>query len=386
MSISDWWEYETWGAKRNGTNDGARNIPDKTQTSHAAYERQHAMRANKQIRAVATEWEKADQRLKGSYVAGLRNFLDAKKRAQKEGTEAEEILTKHRAVADDVNRNTNEPHMGRKTYLAIMIFLAIAEIPLTAQVFEIFGEQKVMTYVFALVLCISVPMGAHLAGLNLKEKFSWKDFTIFLTLMTALIAVLGSVSYIREKFFESQMQDLLGVALDPRMVTLAFFAIQFFIFAIATIASYYAHDGHPDRKRSQRELEATAKELKKETIEAQAAERLMDAAARQLAEIEAQREKSLAGYRSRAEEIVEDCKMKIETYRGANVRARGDSNILSFATYPEITIPNCLLTLDMECGSPVLPEFMPIRCSLCGEENSGTLSRCKNCGNDLRKS
>lgn len=385
MSIGDWWEYSIWGAKRNGANDGARNIPDKTQTAHAAYERQHAMRASKQIRGVATEWEKADQRLKGSYVAGLRNFLDAKERSQKEGAEAEAILSKHRTVTDDVNRNTNDPHMGRKSYLAIMIFLAIAEIPLTAQVFEIFGENKVMTYVFALVLCISVPMGAHLAGLNLKEKFSGKDFSIFLTLMIALLAVLGSVSYIREKFFESQMQDLLGVPLEPRMVTLAFFAIQFFIFAIATIASYYAHDGHPDRKRSMRELETTAKELKKETIEAQDAVRLLNVAANQLANIEAQREKSFAGYRSRAEEIIEDCKMMIETYRGENVRARGDSNILSFATYPEVTIPDSLITLDMECGK-TLPEVFPIRCPICGEENSGTLTRCKKCGNDLRKS
>lgn len=381
--ISDWWEYSLWGAKRNGNNDGSRNIPEKDQKDHSAYERQLAMRASKDIRHVAQEWEKSDQTLKGNYVSATRDYFEAQKRAQKETAEAEAVLNNHRAVSERLNNNSDNPHLGRKAYWAIILLIAVGEIPLTAKAFNLMGENQVLTYVFALVLCVSVPTFAHFAGLILREKFSWKNIIILVADIASFIAVLYVVSWVREKYFEAEGQQLLeGVQMDPHMVSYVFFAIQLFIFMVATTASYFAHDSHPDRKKTIRESENSKKELQKECGEAQIAEKHLDTAARQLAAVEAQREKAFAVYHAKAEEIVETCKMMIETYRGSNVRARGHAGIVSFATYPEITIPACLLDLDKDCGFTV-PEIVPVRCSICGEENAGTTKRCKKCGNDL---
>ena len=38
--LSDWWEYSMFGIKRNGKIDGNRNIPEKDQLEHAAFEKQ----------------------------------------------------------------------------------------------------------------------------------------------------------------------------------------------------------------------------------------------------------------------------------------------------------------------------------------------------------
>ncbi len=382
--LSDWWEYSLSGAKRNGKNDGSRNIPEKGQPDHAAYERQLAMRASKDIRHIAQKWEKADQTLKGNYVSAIRDYFEAQKRSQKETAEAEAVLNNHRAVTERLQNNTDNPHLGKKSYWAIILLIAVGEIPLTAKAFALMGENPVLTYIFALVLCVSVPAFAHFAGLILREKFSWKNTILLIADVASFIGVLYVVSWVREKYFESDALQILdgAVKMDPHMVSYVFFAIQLFIFMVATTASYFAHDAHPDRKKTIRESENSKKEVQKESGEAQVAEKQLDSAARQLATIEAHREKIHAGFCARVEEIVEGCKMVIEAYRGANVRARGHAGIVSFATYPEITIPACLVELDKECGFTV-PEIVPVRCSKCGEENISTAKRCKACGNDL---
>jgi hypothetical protein len=37
--LSNWWEYSMFGVKRNGKIDGNRNIPEKDQLEHAAFEK-----------------------------------------------------------------------------------------------------------------------------------------------------------------------------------------------------------------------------------------------------------------------------------------------------------------------------------------------------------
>lgn len=383
MAFADWWEYSLWGAKRNGRTDGGGNIPTKSQAEHAAYERQLAMRASKEVRGVASEWEEADRTLKGQYVAALREFIDARNRAKKEGAEAEEVLAKHRLNTDKLNGSSDNPLLNRTAYWAIILLIAVGEIPLTAKAFALMGENNMMTYVFALVLCVSVPAAAHFAGVILREKFNWKNLIILLLDIGALVAVLGSVAWVREKYFEADaLQALDGVKLDTHTVSLVFFAIQLFIFLVAATASYFAHDSHPDRLRCIRESKTTSHDLIKETGEAKDAEKHLDAAARLLAEREAHREKAFAAFSAKAEEVFEQCKMMIETYRCANIRARGDREIVSFCTYPELTIPVCLRELDKECGFAV-PEASPLLCPLCGETNHFSAIRCKKCGNDI---
>jgi hypothetical protein len=381
--LSNWWEYSMFGVKRNGKIDGNRNIPEKDQLEHAAFEKQLVIRAAKDIRQVAQQWEKSDQSLKSNYVAALRYYFDAQKRARKEADEAEAVLNNHREVCARLKENSDNPHLGKKTYRAIILLIALGEIPLTAKAFNLMGENQLLTYVFALVLCVSVPALAHFAGLIFKEKLDLKNSIILFIDIASFIGVLYVISWVREKYFEAEGQQLLeGVQMDPHMVSFVFFAIQLFIFLVATTASYFAHDSHPERIKTIKESERSDKDVKKETQEAKVAEKQLDEAARQLADAEARREKIFAAYKAQVEEIVESCKMMIQTYRTANVRARGYEGIASFMRFPEISVPACLQDLDKDCGLTV-PEITPVRCPLCGEENSGTARLCKGCGGTL---
>ena len=384
MSISDWWEYSLSGAKRNGKLDGGKNIPDKHQKERSAYEQQFSMRTGMSLREISTQWEKLDRGLKGEYVSAVREFIDARKKSEKEGKEAQEALDTYRSAVEKSNDSTDNPHLGRKAYWAIILLIAVGEIPLTAKAFGLMGDSNLMTYIFAIILCVSVPTCAHFAGLMLREKFSWKNMVVLAADLAAFIFVLYGISWVRERYFEAEGKQLLeGVQMDPHMVTLFFFAIQLFIFVVAATASYFAHDGHPDRMPSKRTLDHTAKDNTKETAEAKIAEKRFDDAARRLAEVDAKREKSFASFQQQGERLIDECKMMIQAYRGANIRARGgDAAIASFSTYPELKLPASLLALDRDCG-PAVPEASPVSCGICGETSFFSAVRCTKCGNTI---
>ena len=283
--LGDWWEYSLSGAKRNGRYDGKREIPRKNQPEHPPYEKQLSMRTNKLLQELAQRWAKEDKTLKDTFIKALREYIDIRKKAPKEIAEAETMLTEHRRVVEKLNHSSENPHLSKFAYWMILLLIAVGEIPLTAKVFEIFGENLVLTYVFALVLCVSVPATAHFAGSLLKDKLNWKSILVLILDIGILLMTLGTVSWLREKSFELEAQELLGIALDPQLITFTFFAIQLLIFATAATASYLAHDAHPDRMTAERLAQTAAKDLAKESREARSAEQQLNLAAKKLASV-----------------------------------------------------------------------------------------------------
>lgn len=381
--LADLIEYSHMGARRNGRIDGEKNIPGKTQREHSPFEQQLAMRANKQIRTVAAGWENDDRSLKGDYVKALGAFHKSQQKAGKEVPEAESVLGSYRDAMKVFGEATDEPQLAKWKYYVILALIAFGEIPLTAKVFEILGDNKALTYVFALVLCVSVPVAAHFVGMIFKEKMDAKRWVILLVNGLGFGLVLFAISYFREKYFEAEAQQLLGVSMDPRMVTLVFLAIQLLIFIVAATASYFAHDSHPGRKKKWGEAQRLKDILAQETAEAKAAESELHVASKDLAEAEAKRLKTFEHYRHRVEEVINNYKMIIQAYRAANVRSRGDAEIESFKNYPDFSMPPSLQDLDMECG-PTVPESVPVLCAICGESNPSNAARCKKCGNNLK--
>lgn len=284
--ILDWWEYSLWNAKRIGRLDGKGGIPAKSQTEHAHYENQLAMHTNREIRNIGTEWQEKDKVYKGNYVSALQDPLKSEN-LKKEVAESETMLSEYRCAIEDLNNSSHNPPLSPFAYWFIILLIALGEIPLTAQVFEIFGENRILTYVFALVLCVSLPATAHFAGVILREKMTRKTNLMLIANGIILLGTLGAVSWLREKFFESEVQDLLGIEMDLRMITFVFFAIQLLIFATAAMASFFAHDSHPDRKLAKRLAKTKAKDLDKESSEAKAAEQDWEANAKKLALTEA---------------------------------------------------------------------------------------------------
>ena len=74
-----------------------------------------------------------------------------------------------------------------------------------------------------------------------------------LLIMIIVMDVLISVAYIRVKFVEgSKIATLLGIVMDPRMVTIVFLSINMLIFMVATIVVFLSHtDVVDEMKREQ---------------------------------------------------------------------------------------------------------------------------------------
>lgn len=383
MGFTDWWDYSLWGAKRNGKNDGSCNIPGKTQKDHAAYERQLALRANKEIQGIAIEWENMDRTLKGDYVAALRKCIKARESAKKEREEATAASEKDNEALEEIIINSQHPHLRPIVYRVVFGIIALVEIPLTTKAFELLGDNQQLALVIALGICIAVPFLAHFSGIFLKENFNRKGL-ILSTDAVVLLCTMGFLAWLRQKYVEAASKEIAVVQLDSKLLTCAFFAIQLLLFVTATTASYLAHDGHPDRPISVKRGMKTKRDNEKETREAIEADKVLEAREESYTQIDAEREKTFSTYRIRAEGLIEDCKLRIEAYRGANIRARGDEDIASFSTYPEMPLPACLQILDKEYGFSV-PGASPVKCSFCGESSPFTATTCIHCGESLGK-
>jgi len=208
MGVMQYFEYSLTGAKRNGREDGKRNIPAKNQKENSAYERQLAMKANHEIRTVAQEWEKEDRTLKGNYTSALKWFIDAKAKEKKESGEAEKALADYRRIVDTINGTAEGRHLDKWPYLLFMFLVGVVEIPLTAKVFEIFGENNILTYVFALAICLSIPATAHFTGVLIKEKFNPRNVALLVINLVALIATFVAIAWLRKIFLISSFNSM----------------------------------------------------------------------------------------------------------------------------------------------------------------------------------
>jgi hypothetical protein len=350
MGLFSWFTYSYFGAWLNGRIDGKKNIPTADQEDHSPYEKQLTLIADENIRRVTQKWDDEDRKLKGEYCGAKREYIDALKDLNKDRDEHGEALQDYEAALKKKHESSTYPHLSHRAYWAFIILLSFSEFPLTAFVFDILGENRLFTYIFAAALCIALPMASHFLGIFIREQFSKKNSIIAAVNLLLFVGVIVAIAYLREKFFEaSEFQKVLGVQMDPATVTIVFIFIQLFIFGVATTASYLAHDPHPQLKRAKKEFEDAKNMLQKESREVIQAEERVDKAAEVLVKIEALRVRTFEKYQSMVNEIAAIQKRLIEAYRTHNLRHRNDLP-KSFKNYPSIEIPHSLQELDVDCG------------------------------------
>ena len=347
MGLLSWISYSYFGAWLNGRKDGKRGIP-RTPEEHAPYEKRLVHIANENIGRVAQKWEDEDQKLKSEFCEAKREYLDANKDCKKGGKDHSFAAKNYDDALKKKRGSSDYLHISSTAYKILMVIIGVLEIPLTTNVFDIFGENRILTYLFAAALCISLPISAHLLGVMIKEKFDKKVWIIFSFNLLVFVGVIVAIAYIREKFFEaSEFQKVLGVQMDPTMVTIVFILIQVFIFTVATTASSFAHDPHPQLRRSLKEFKDAKKRLEDESKDLIEAEERVDKAAEVLAKIEAIRDTTFKMYQNKVIEIKAIQERHIEVYRTQNLRKRKD---FSFGDYPPIEIPKSLQEIDVDCG------------------------------------
>ena len=151
-------------------------------------------------------------------------------------------------------------------YLVFAFAIFAGEIPLNALVFQIFGENQVMTWVMAFVIGLSVPLTAHFIGIKLREHGTGlsianllKAGSVFAVITIALYGLsLMRQTYLGEFKTELGLTDLLVER------SFLFFWLNMAVFVAAIIVSYLAHDAVPGFENLAHSEKATRRAVAKE--------------------------------------------------------------------------------------------------------------------------
>ena len=227
-------------------------------------------------------------------------------------------------------------------------------------VFDILGEVEWLTYLLAVGLCVIIPLSAHFMGINLRResplespKAALKAVSFLLTVLAVLIAI----AYLRERFVAgSESAEILGIEMDPRMVTIVFLSINILIFVVATIASYMAHLDVTDAQLrdsdiTQREMSDVEDDFNKKASIIARLERRRDQVEELKTRLHVKRDKLFGRHKERAETQRELADWLIRVYRHSNLRVRSKPDLpLSFKSEPELDISPFDVELNIECG------------------------------------
>lgn len=358
--------WKRWKAIRRGKKDGKVGYPPVESEHPSHYEARRINDAEAQIRHLAELYEQADKKLKEQYckeLVTLDNLNDRIKTLEDDHKEAKDAYKDRRKTTAPPRPPVPVP----LSYWIIFAFLALCEFPMNSVVFDILGEAKWLTYLLAAGLGVTIPLAAHFLGIQLRTESPFESLrgackAIFITII--VLAVLISVAYIREKFVEgSKITTLLGISMDPRMVTIVFLSINMLIFMVATISSYFYHiDVGDEMKRERYHYEGIMKESQKLlnglTRDLGALHKARDEIEESISRIRAARDNLFDQYAARAKNIRKTTEWLISIYRHENIYSRakagkGSQEPASFQKEPEIDIGIFAKELDEKCGEEI---------------------------------
>lgn len=166
------------------------------------------------------DWIRAGQRYMLGYASEIRNaaeqilaecaakFLRVDKDLR---SRQKDLEYRARDAETDLQRfNTLYPYYaaGRSlslaAYYVVVAAIAIVELPLNVVAFDLFKEERLMTWMVALALAFAIPTVAHWVGAVLKQPWRTASDNRFLFLSIAVVVIsLCMIAYLREKFFRN---------------------------------------------------------------------------------------------------------------------------------------------------------------------------------------
>jgi hypothetical protein len=227
-----------------------------------------------------------------------------------------------------------------------------------------------MTYLFAGFLALVLPVGAHFLGLLLKHggyrREEGRVEAILLTLSVASpIALIVAVAYLRAKFLEGAgVSKALGIEMSPSALTGIFVTFNLFVFLVAALAAYFAHDrGFEYAETNLRNARRSLAEIRKNLALLKSRKEEVD---EELAKLRAERQKTYEEFQVQAQSIKDYMQILIEVYRNHNLVARakaagtGLPRPKSFDDYPSLnTKAQMPASLTWDCNHPEPGSTMP---------------------------
>ena len=237
------------------------------------------------------------------------------------------------------------PRVSGVVYLLGIVAILIAEFPLNAIAFRLFGEAEVLTWVMTASLAVTLVLCAHGLGTFLRQAHpSMAERRWIIVLVALPILAIAAIAVIRARYL-SYEAELTGFdALGPMVGSAVFLVINLLVYTGATMLSYLAHgprDVAAERAKTaaveaDRELELAQRRL------AEASRRVGDHEERS-SKAAVAAEESVCVAAARADEVIAYHRGLMATYCMANLRARKDADAVeAFEHLPEIRVPGVL--------------------------------------------
>jgi hypothetical protein len=356
--MSEHYEFSSGKVKRAGKLDGRNwswkfwpfakkpheSRPPQDQETPCEYEKAIKEGAETDIRRIAGDWEKVDDKLRPPYARVLAQIKECELRYPKESKEAQQAKRTYEK-ADSEFHKLLPPSLKPVWMFFWLGFLGLIEFPINSIVFSIFGEGKLLTYVFALII-ILIPLGAHWLGHFLRQetKDKW-EWVLIISVSIIILATLIGFGFVRGQYLAAVLSKFtsLKIAISPTMATMIFLVFNLAIFIITSFISYSGtHPQHRLYSQKRSGLKSARLVFEKESGEEEdLAKRLADLRER-LAEAKDHREKHWRWHIEKANEDKETAEFYISLYRTANLKAR-----------PTATPPKCFLAPPL---SPEIPK------------------------------
>ena len=265
--------------------DGERDFPAVEQEYPAPYERELLHGSSKLASHVV-----------GTYKAAL-ELLDAKIKTEKDFIEQRcrdardnaELIHKEKSQAVENSLALRHAHeflefsekryrdmsarLGRAPvrYIPLWLYVMFAaaifagEIPLNALVFQIFGENQLMTWVMAVIIGLCIPISAHFVGIKLREadrRLFSVDLLKAVLGACVIVAALYGLSLMRQTYLGAYKEEL-GLTDALVQTSFMFFWLNIAVFGAAIMLSYLAHDSEPGFERAEHEYERARRTVQK---------------------------------------------------------------------------------------------------------------------------
>jgi hypothetical protein len=150
--------------------------------------------------------------------------------------------------------------LPRKTYMALLFALTIAELPLLALAFQNFFSVG-FSVIVSLGVSVAIIFGAHVAGILLTKRESVllpADTAILSAIWIGVLSTIIGLSFVRELFLKTTEQA--GVSTGPTWVVVVVFAIfNVMVFGAAVLVSKFRHSEYAETVDDARRTLRTAK-------------------------------------------------------------------------------------------------------------------------------
>jgi hypothetical protein len=282
-------------SKRQGRRDGKLGLPTAEQMSgpnpdYPAHVMYLKNKGDGLVRAILESMLKLDSKKggRGAAISHVRQLINHANDQRNRRTDFEQKLELSRAELErrdeDLRRDEDALEkakerrravdvwsrgLPRKTYMALLFALAVAELPLLALAFQNFFSVG-FSVIVSIGVSVAIIFCAHVAGILLTKRESVllpADTAILTAIWVGVISTIIGLSFVRELYLKTNGHAE-GVSTGPTWVVVVVFAIfNIMVFGAAVLVSKFRHSEYAeavdDTKRALRTAKRQIKRARK---------------------------------------------------------------------------------------------------------------------------